>query len=325
MYLNFIFINLLIFSTIFTISSNSWMSIWMGLEFNLMSMIPLLSKFNLLNSESTMKYFIVQTISSAMLFMTIMMMFYFKSIINPLMMMMNLVIMMKLGAAPLHFWYIQIIEGMSWMNIFILSTWQKIAPMILISYNFYNQILIIIILLSAIMASISIINQISIRKLMGYSSINHLSWMLTCMLINENLWNYYFLVYTLLSANIMMLFNYMNLSLLNQTYMFKNFWLNTLNLMINFLSLGGMPPFIGFMPKWFLINNLMENKNFMLSMTLFMISLINLYMYIKMMNSIICLNMFKHKWNNMYNNNNMYMYLLSFNSMFMLIFCSFMI
>nr|YP_009946921.1 NADH dehydrogenase subunit 2 [Stenopsyche angustata]QOH91239.1 NADH dehydrogenase subunit 2 [Stenopsyche angustata] len=325
MYLNFIFINLLIFSTMFTISSNSWMSIWMGLEFNLMSMIPLLSKFNLLNSESTMKYFIVQTISSAMLFMTIMMMFYFKTIINPLMMMMNLVILMKLGAAPLHFWYIQIIEGMSWMNIFILSTWQKIAPMILISYNFYNQILIIIILLSAIMASISIINQTSIRKLMGYSSINHLSWMLTCMLINENLWNYYFLVYTLLSANIMMLFNYMNLSLLNQTYMFKNFWLNTLNLMINFLSLGGMPPFIGFMPKWFLINNLMENKNFMLSITLFMISLINLYMYIKMMNSIICLNMFKHKWNNMYNNNNMYMYLLSFNSMFMLIFCSFMI
>nr|YP_010586589.1 NADH dehydrogenase subunit 2 [Stenopsyche navasi]UZZ44403.1 NADH dehydrogenase subunit 2 [Stenopsyche navasi] len=325
MYLNFIFINLLIFSTLFTISSNSWMSIWMGLEFNLMSMIPLLSKFNLLNSESTMKYFIVQTISSAMLFMTIMMMFYFKNIINPLMMAMNLVIMMKLGAAPLHFWYIQIIEGMSWMNIFILSTWQKIAPMILISYNFYNQILIVIILLSAIMASISIINQVSIRKLMGYSSINHLSWMLTCILINETLWNYYFLVYTLLSANIMMLFNYMNLSLLNQTYMFKNFWLNTLNLMINFLSLGGMPPFIGFMPKWFLINNLMENKQFLLSITLFMLSLINLYMYIKMMNSIICLNTFKHKWNNMYNNNNIYMYLLSFNSMFMLIFCSFMI
>ena len=38
-------------------------------------------------------------------------------------------LLLKRGTAPFHFWFPNVIEGLSWINSLILITWQKIAPL----------------------------------------------------------------------------------------------------------------------------------------------------------------------------------------------------
>ena len=53
-----------------TISSNSWLRAWIGLEFNLLSFIPIISNNkNILTLEASLKYFLIQAlVSSTLLF-----------------------------------------------------------------------------------------------------------------------------------------------------------------------------------------------------------------------------------------------------------------
>nr|AII02291.1 NADH dehydrogenase subunit 2 [Perimede sp. MJT-2014] len=294
------FLFILFFSTLISISSNSWLGCWMGLEINLMSFIPLISNSkNLLISEASLKYFLVQSIASInFLFFIILNLFFMKNfeINNFILIMINSSLFLKMGATPFHFWFPNIIEGLSWFNCFILMTWQKITPMILLSYYFHKNFLILIMIMNVIIGALGGINQTSIRKLMAFSSINNLGWMLSSLMISENFWFFYFSFYTFLVSIMCFLFNLMNLYFINQLF-FNN--LNSmikLSLMINLLSLGGLPPFIGFLPKWIIINFLIKNNLFFLTLIFIFCSLIMLFFYIRIFYSSFLFNYLKLKW-----------------------------
>nr|QYJ55961.1 NADH dehydrogenase subunit 2 [Anopheles sacharovi]QYJ56169.1 NADH dehydrogenase subunit 2 [Anopheles sacharovi] len=309
---NNIFFITLIFGTLVTISSNSWLGAWMGLEINLLSFIPLMndSKKNLLTSESSLKYFLTQAFaSSILLFAIIMLMFFYNS--NFLMMnnyneiLILSTLMLKSGAAPFHFWFPEVMEGLSWFNGLILMTWQKIAPLMLISYNFIYNFFMISIILSMLIGSLGGLNQTSIRKLMAFSSINHLGWMLLAMMNNEMLWMTYFLIYSLLSISIVMMFNNFKLFYFNQ--IFNISLMNPiikLLIFLNLLSLGGLPPFLGFLPKWLVIQNLTNMGQLFILMISVCLTLITLFFYLRLSYSIYMLNYQKNSWmlKNNYNN-----------------------
>nr|QZL38237.1 NADH dehydrogenase subunit 2 [Metopina sagittata] len=317
----------LIMGTLITISSTSWLSAWMGLEINLLSFIPLMNeKKNLLSSESSLKYFLIQALASSMLiFITI---FYLLNYNNLNLLFnfnnfMNLGIisslMLKCGIAPFHFWFPSIIEGLSWVNAFFLLTWQKIAPLILISYTNLN-FLIIPILLSMIFGSLGGLNQTSLRKIMAYSSINHLGWMGSAMMISNSFWWMYFLFYTFLSSTVIMFFNNFNLFYLNQLFSFS---LNSNSLkltsFLNLLSLGGLPPFLGFLPKWNIIQLLTENNQLFLMSMMVILTLITLYFYLRITFSSFMMNYYEPKWNFLNYYNNIFIssfYFMSFISIF---------
>nr|YP_010303527.1 NADH dehydrogenase subunit 2 [Phyllonorycter ringoniella]ULF47722.1 NADH dehydrogenase subunit 2 [Phyllonorycter ringoniella] len=295
-----LFLFVLFFSTLISISSNSWIGCWIGLEINLLSFIPLISNTkNLLSSETSLKYFLIQSIASInFLFIILLNMYslmnFNSNILN--MILLNSPILMKLGSAPFHFWFPNIIEGLSWLNCFILMTWQKITPMILLSYSYNFNFLIFIIILNSIIGALGGISQSSLRKIMSFSSINNLSWMILAIMISENLWMNYFLIYFLLNFIICFMFYLLNLLYYNQLFFF-NLKLNIkMLLLLNFLSLGGLPPFLGFMPKWMMINFLMFNKMFLINFILIMMSLILLFFYTRIMFSSLLFNHFKFKW-----------------------------
>nr|YP_009485869.1 NADH dehydrogenase subunit 2 [Paroster macrosturtensis]AVZ66442.1 NADH dehydrogenase subunit 2 [Paroster macrosturtensis] len=285
-----VFSSTLFMGTMMTISSQSWLGVWMGLEINLLSFIPLISmKSNSLSSESSIKYFLIQALASSIflfLLLIIIMktkmltdLFYYNKII---IMMMNSTILLKLGAAPFHFWFPEIMEGLSWSNSLILLTWQKIAPMIIISYLMKNLILIsTIIMLSTFIGSIGGLNQINLQKIMAYSSINHIGWMISAFLINNYMWTIYFLIYSTISLTIILMFKKFNLFLMKQIFMTMNKnYLIKFFIMMNFLSLGGLPPFLGFLPKWLIIQNL-STSNFFVVMFMIMMTLITLFFYLR--------------------------------------------
>nr|AIL31449.1 NADH dehydrogenase subunit 2 [Daimio tethys] len=312
------FFFMLTFSTFISISSNSWMGCWIGLEINLLSFIPLISSpNNLFSSEASLKYFLTQSIASInFLFSILLKMIFMKTfeINNLISIMIDSSLMMKMGSAPFHFWFPNIIEGMSWLDCFILMTWQKITPMTLLSYYLNTNFLIIIMIINTSIGAIGGLNQTSLRKLMSFSSINNLGWLMFAIMISESLWLLYFFMYTFLTSSMCFLFYIMNIYFINQLFMFNMNFLFKFFLLMNFLSLGGLPPLLGFFPKWMVINFMISNKFLITSLIFIMMSLITLFFYIRIIYSCLMFNYLKLKWLKIYFKNN-YLFFILFNSL----------
>nr|YP_010895301.1 NADH dehydrogenase subunit 2 [Verrallia virginica]WJW73892.1 NADH dehydrogenase subunit 2 [Verrallia virginica] len=296
------FLMILISSSLITVSSNSWLSAWMGLEINLLSFIPLMSdNKNLISSETSLKYFLIQAIASSILLFSIILFMTKSNFLNTMILkndysksMILSSLMLKSGMSPFHWWFPNVMEGLSWMNCLILMTWQKIAPLTLISYLVTKFMFLLCIFSSVFIGSIMGLNQTSLRKLMAYSSINHLGWMLASMQSNELMWMIYFLFYSFLSFNLIFMFNNFNLSHFNQ--LFSSFFNNKmikLFLFLNFLSLGGLPPFIGFIPKWLVIQQMTFNNQSFLVFFMMLTTLITLFFYIRICYSAFLINYFE--------------------------------
>nr|YP_010616662.1 NADH dehydrogenase subunit 2 [Celastrina lavendularis]YP_010701138.1 NADH dehydrogenase subunit 2 [Celastrina oreas]WAW79862.1 NADH dehydrogenase subunit 2 [Celastrina lavendularis]WCI21379.1 NADH dehydrogenase subunit 2 [Celastrina oreas] len=311
------FIFILFFSTLISISSNSWLGCWIGLEINLLSFIPLISKSNnLLNSEAALKYFLTQSIASInFLFSIILMMIFFKNFeINFIFsILINSSLLMKMGSVPFHFWFPNIMEGLSWLNCLILMTWQKISPMIILSYYMNNKFIMMISMINVIIGSIGGFNQMSLRKLLAFSSINNLGWLLMSLMISENLWMIYMIMYSLLIFTSCFMFYLFNIFYLNQLFNMNINFIIKISFMINFLSLGGLPPFIGFFPKWIIINFLLNFKLFIICFLFIMMSLIMLFLYIRIIYSSFMFFNFKMKWYFNFINNKIIIIISMFN------------
>nr|YP_010417882.1 NADH dehydrogenase subunit 2 [Salamis cacta]USF18041.1 NADH dehydrogenase subunit 2 [Salamis cacta] len=302
------FLFILFFSTLVSISSNSWLGCWIGLEINLLSFIPLMSNpNNLLNSEASLKYFLTQSIASInFLFSILLNLLLLKNFINNniISILINSSLLMKMGSIPFHFWFPNIMEGLSWFNCFILMTWQKISPMILLSYYMNLKFLFLVMIFNVLIGTISSFNQTSLRKLMAFSSINNLGWMLSALSISENLWMTYFLLYSLFIFIMCFLFYIINIFYVNQMFNLNLNFSIKISILINFLSLGGLPPFLGFFPKWMIINYLLINNLFIISFIFTMSSLIMLFIYIRIIYSSFMFYSIKLKWYKIFIKNN---------------------
>nr|YP_009935670.1 NADH dehydrogenase subunit 2 [Nephus oblongosignatus]QNS38574.1 NADH dehydrogenase subunit 2 [Nephus oblongosignatus] len=282
-----LFILMLISGTFISISSFSWFSMWMGLELNLLSFIPLMNESTSKSSEASLKYFIIQALSSMFVLYSILM----TSMINenlsiletPLTLILNSALLTKLGAAPFHFWFPEIIEGLNWMNSLILLTWQKIAPFTLLTYNFYNiNFFSMIIFMSMLISGIMIWNQTSLKKIMVYSSINHIGWMLSILLFSPMIWMNYFLIYSFMSLILISMFKKFEIYSIQDIFNFTNLSkFSKLFFFLNFLSLGGLPPFLGFFPKWMTLKILMSNNLIFLPLVMIFFTLLTLYVYLQ--------------------------------------------
>nr|QHD47904.1 NADH dehydrogenase subunit 2 [Etrocorema hochii] len=288
---NLLFYFTLFLGTMISISSNSWFGAWMGLEINLLSFIPLIvTTPNLMSTEASLKYFLTQALASISLILMIiisslssMIPFTMSTSDFILSSMINSTLFLKMGAAPFHFWFPGVIEGLSWINSFILMTWQKIAPMILLTFNLsLNSFSILVILISIMIGSLGGLNQTSLRKILAYSSISHLGWMIPALNAGENIWEIYFAMYTFMTAVIVFLLHTWSISHINQ-----NFAINSIPPFIMFsvytslLSLGGLPPFIGFLPKWTVIQTLTQIHSTTLITLMVITTLITLFFYLR--------------------------------------------
>uniref|UniRef100_UPI0030FE9491 NADH dehydrogenase subunit 2 n=1 Tax=Ixodes trianguliceps TaxID=347913 RepID=UPI0030FE9491 len=277
---NFLTKWILFISICMALSSNFWFALWMSLEVNMLIFIPMMNSKNFLSSNSMINYYIIQSVASSI--------FFFSSLLYPYMNNNNMImciimmtILIKLGSAPFHSWFPQISEGLKMNSFFILSTFQKIIPLHIMSIV-YNKYLYIFIFLSAMISSLGGLNQFSMKKILAFSSITHLSWMMSLILINQNFWLIYFFVYTIINYKIINFLMLNKISNINNIYLMKMTFFNKVLMLSYFLSLGGMPPFLGFFSKWISII-LISKKMIILLIILIMSSLINLFFYIRIM------------------------------------------
>nr|AJC00757.1 NADH dehydrogenase subunit 2 [Falco naumanni] len=284
----------LVLGTTITISSNHWMLAWTGLEINTLAIIPFISKSHHPRAiEAAIKYFLIQATASALIL--------FSSTINAqstgqwditqltqptASLLLTTAIAMKLGLVPFHFWFPEVMQGSPMTTALLLSTLMKLPPisiLFLTAPSLNPPLLTIMAIASAAIGGWMGLNQTQIRKVMAFSSIAHLGWMTIILIYSPKLTMMTFYLYSMVTASIFLALNTTNSSKLStmMTSWTKMPSLNT-SLMLTLLSLAGLPPLTGFLPKWLIIQELTKQEMSTTAMIISMLSLLGLFFYLRL-------------------------------------------
>nr|WIL94595.1 NADH dehydrogenase subunit 2 [Canis lupus]WIL94712.1 NADH dehydrogenase subunit 2 [Canis lupus]WIL94894.1 NADH dehydrogenase subunit 2 [Canis lupus]WIL95128.1 NADH dehydrogenase subunit 2 [Canis lupus]WIL95180.1 NADH dehydrogenase subunit 2 [Canis lupus] len=280
--------------TMIVMLSSHWLLIWIGFEMNMLAIIPILmKKYNPRAMEASTKYFLTQATASMLLMMgvTINLLYsgqwVISKISNPIAsIMMTTALTMKLGLSPFHFWVPEVTQGVTLMSGMILLTWQKIAPMSIlyqISPSINTNLLMLMALTSVLVGGWGGLNQTQLRKIMAYSSIAHMGWMAAIITYNPTMMILNLTLYILMTLSTFMLFMLnSSTTTLSLSHMWNKFPLITSMILILMLSLGGLPPLSGFIPKWMIIQELTKNNMIVIPTLMAITALLNLYFYLRL-------------------------------------------
>nr|QJX58490.1 NADH dehydrogenase subunit 2 [Amblyornis macgregoriae nubicola] len=289
-----IFIISLLMGTTMTISSNHWIMAWAGLEINTLAILPLISKSHHPRAiEAATKYFLTQATASAMVLFSSMMNAWqtgqwdITQLTNPVACtVFTVAIAMKLGLVPFHFWFPEVLQGSSLTTSLILSTIMKFPPitlMFLTSGSLNSTLLVIMAILSTALGGWMGLNQTQIRKILAFSSISHLGWMAIILTYNPKLTMLNFYLYTIMTAAAFLTLNSMKALKLSElmTSWTKSPALNA-TFFLTLLSLAGLPPLTGFLPKWMIIQELTKQSMALASVIISLTSLLSLFFYLRL-------------------------------------------
>nr|YP_009431902.1 NADH dehydrogenase subunit 2 [Atrobucca nibe]ATA66339.1 NADH dehydrogenase subunit 2 [Atrobucca nibe] len=279
--------------TTVTFASTHWFLAWMGLEINTLAILPLMAQsHNPRAVEATLKYFLTQaTAASTLLFATTTNAWLngqwdIQNMSHPLpITLFTLALALKIGLAPLHIWLPEVLQGLDLGTGLIMSTWQKLAPFILLLqiYPTNSTLLIILGLTSTLIGGWAGLNQTQLRKILAYSSIAHLGWMVLVLPFSPALTLLTLIMYLIMTFSTFLVFKLNNATNINAlaTAWTKAPALTALMPLV-LLSLGGLPPLSGFMPKWLILQELSKQDLALTATLAAFTALLSLFFYLRL-------------------------------------------
>nr|AFN88567.1 NADH dehydrogenase subunit 2 [Etheostoma chuckwachatte] len=279
--------------TTITFASSHWLLAWMGLEMNTLAIIPLMAQHHHPRAvEATTKYFLTQATAAAMLLFAsttnawLTGQWDIQQMTHPLpITLITLALALKIGLAPVHSWLPEVLQGLDLTTGLILSTWQKLAPFaLLLQIQPANSaILIAFGVTSTLVGGWGGLNQTQLRKILAYSSIAHLGWMILVLQFSPSLTLLTLLTYFVMTMSMFLVFKLNKSTTVN---MLATSWakapaLTALAPLI-LLSLGGLPPLTGFMPKWLILQELTKQDLAPTATLAAMSALLSLYFYLRL-------------------------------------------
>nr|ACJ35350.1 NADH dehydrogenase subunit 2 [Platyrrhinus albericoi]ACJ35351.1 NADH dehydrogenase subunit 2 [Platyrrhinus albericoi] len=283
-----------ILGTTIVMTSSHWLMVWIGFEMNMLAIIPVLMKTHHPRStEAATKYFLTQATASMLLMLAVIINLLYSgqwtitNMMNPTAStILTLALTMKLGLSPFHFWVPEVTQGIPLSSGLILLTWQKLAPLsvlYLISPNINSDLLLTMSILSILIGGWGGLNQTQLRKIMAYSSIAHMGWMTAILIYNPTMTLLNLTIYIMMTLTMfMLLINTTTTTTLSLAHTWNKTPLITIIILTTLLSLGGLPPLTGFMPKWMIIQELTKNNNIILPTFMAITALLNLYFYMRL-------------------------------------------
>nr|ACP39880.1 NADH dehydrogenase subunit 2 [Percina aurantiaca] len=278
--------------TSITFASSHWLLAWMGLEMNTLAIIPLMAQHHHPRAvEATTKYFLTQATAAAMLLFAsttnawLTGQWEIQQMSHPLpITLITLALALKIGLAPVHSWLPEVLQGLDLTTGLILSTWQKLAPFALLLQiqPASSTILIAFGLASTLVGGWGGLNQTQLRKILAYSSIAHLGWMILVLQFSPSLTLLTLLTYFVMTISTFLVFK---LSKSTNVNMLATSWAKAPALTalapLVLLSLGGLPPLTGFMPKWLILQELAKQDLAPTATLAAMTALLSLYFYLR--------------------------------------------
>nr|AFB19478.1 NADH dehydrogenase subunit 2 [Malacocincla cinereiceps] len=289
-----VFTTSLLLGTTLTISSNHWITAWAGLEINTLAILPLISKSHHPRAiEAATKYFLTQAAASALILFSSMTNAWhtgqwdIAQLTHPTScLILTSAIAIKLGLVPFHFWFPEVMQGSPLTTGLLLSTIMKLPPISLLfmtSPSLNQALLTGMAIMSTALGGWMGLNQTQIRKILAFSSISHLGWMTIIIPYSPKLALLNFYLYALMTTAVFLTLNSiktLKLSTLMTTWT-KTPALSAM-LLLTLLSLAGLPPLTGFLPKWLIIQELTKQDMILAATMMSLLSLLSLFFYMRL-------------------------------------------
>nr|YP_009727460.1 NADH dehydrogenase subunit 2 [Sturisomatichthys panamensis]QIA95521.1 NADH dehydrogenase subunit 2 [Sturisomatichthys panamensis] len=293
-YVLVIFLSSLGLGTTLTFASSHWLLAWMGLEINTLAILPLMAQHHHPRAvEATTKYFLAQATAAATIL--------FASMTNAWMtgewdithsshpaatMMITTALAMKVGLAPMHFWMPPVLQGLDLTTGLIMATWQKLAPfalLIQVAPTTHPMLLTTLALLSTFIGGWGGLNQTQLRKMLAYSSIAHLGWMIIVIQFMPQLTALTLGIYIIMTSAAFLTFKQLTSTKINTLALTSSKTpMLTATAALVLLSLGGLPPLTGFMPKWLILQELTKQELPLTATVIALSALLSLYFYLRL-------------------------------------------
>ena len=180
MYVKAYITTIIIVRSLTCIIINSWVIIWIMLEINTLSFCFLVKterKQKETITEIRIKYFIIQSLSSALLISGGICRKIWSNRELNLRSLIVIALIIKIAAPPFHKWFVNIVQKIRLKTNSILMTWQKLAPVYLIIFQI-KLVVIPFVFISALIGRIIQINKKKVTEIMAYSSVFNLRWIL---------------------------------------------------------------------------------------------------------------------------------------------------
>lgn len=311
------------------ISSNHLLLLYLGIELLSLSLYSIIAfnKKSIYSSEAAVKYYILGAMSSGFLLFGISLIYGLTGslLYDEIYQQINLLnlsnidqdirvlglifsltfifisLAFKFGAAPFHMWIPDVYHGSLITTTLLLSTVPKIAIFIILIKLlglvfsglaiFWSDILQILAVLSIIIGNITAIAQTNIKRMLAYSTIANIGFILLALSVGSFdsfvASMFYVLTYIMttilafgllseLFSNNKAIEEIKDLSGLAKSNPVVAFMIMTI-----MLSYVGIPPFLGFHAKLFVIQSLVQSSNILLSIFAVIMTVIGSYYYLR--------------------------------------------
>lgn len=279
--------------TVIVITSEKWFIIWVGLETSTLALVPLLcSKFSPRKIEATIKYFLIQAMRAALLLKGALIQAWVTgswSVLEPVNTVTSLAVAaalaFKIGLAPCHFWLPDVLQGLPFSNGLIIATWQKIAPLILVFS--IKELTLTKLVLTASIISVLVggwggLNQTQMRKILAFSSIGKMGWIVATSTYSYKTALAMLLIYLIIKTTIFLILDFLKVSTLGHLKIVAQLSpISIVLIILTTLSLGGLPPLTGFMLKFFSLYVLINKNSILISFPLILGALLRLFFYLR--------------------------------------------
>nr|WNH18150.1 NADH dehydrogenase subunit 2 [Lamprogrammus brunswigi] len=279
--------------TTITFASSHWFMAWMGLEINTLAIIPLMAQHHHPRAvEATTKYFLTQAAAAAMILFASTLnawntgQWNIEQMTDPVpCTVITMALALKVGLAPMHTWLPEVMQGLDLMTGLVLSTWQKLAPFALIlqMHSAPSSILVLLGITSTLVGGWGGLNQVQLRKILAYSSIAHLGWMVLVLQFMPSLTMLALLTYIIMTSATFLTFKHNKSTSINAL---AASWTNVPTMAaltpLVLLSLGGLPPLTGFAPKWLILQEMTKQGLGMTATIAALSALLSLYFYLRL-------------------------------------------
>ncbi len=288
-----IFKLLLLTSIISLFFCNNWLFLWIWVECITLCIIVLLRAYNnnIRNLESTSKYFVTQALASVVLLIGLLSRFYFDntfkligkySYLSYRLILLGLLI--KLGVFPNPYWFIDVVRGVSYSRLIYIVVLSKVGPLYLLFVMADLDTFLItafVGIITALVFALMGIKQPNLRKLVAFSSVATLGWFVVCLpLITRFRAIFCFLGYVFSVIPLIWVRRYLKFNNLFKAGRLYYKSSQKLALLLSLLSLGGLPPFVGFFIKWVFFQGLVDKSLFFIRSLLVIRSLFSLFFYL---------------------------------------------
>ncbi len=316
-----------IIGMMFMISSNNLLSLFVSMELASLSLYILVSfsREDFSSSEAGVKYFVIGSLSTCIFLFGTSLIYgligtlSFPEISNymsnqnnmPIILIVGLIFILvsmslKISAAPFHMWTPDVYQGAPTIVTAFLSTIPKIAAFAilirLLVFPFgeiiinWGKIVIILSISSMLVGSLGALKQTDLKRLMAYSTINHVGFILMALVPGSEdgitAICIYLIFYITMNLGIFAFLLNMRRDNVNVTSikdlsgLYKSQPVMAGCLAVFLFSMAGIPPLAGFIGKLIILNIVIDNNLFYLAIIGVITSVIAAFYYIRVIKSI---------------------------------------